>query len=83
MITSGTLTRYRCPAKGVAGRQFAPWFQLLQMQRVGYGSARNDGEIGKKKKISSLLLETANSTLMKLTDDVQLGGVVSPVRVEQ
>lgn len=41
------------------------------------------GKLVKKKKISSPLLETANSTLMKLTDDVQLGGVVSPVRVEQ
>lgn len=35
-----------------------------------------------KRKISSLLLETANNTLMKLTDDVQLGGVVSPIRAE-
>lgn len=41
--------------------------------------------LGKKenKKISIPLLEIANSPLMKLTDDVQLGGLVSHIRAEQ
>lgn len=86
MVTSRALTRYRCPTTGVAGRQFAAWFQLLQMQRMAQrGMMEEYRALGKKEnnKISISLFEISNRPLMKLTDYVQLGGLVSHGREEQ